>query len=317
MSTAQPVKKTARLRALFESSETVTMPMGALPIHAQMAQHAGFEAFQLSGAFTAFWAFGMPDAGLLTLTEMVDAARRVVHAVDIPIYADADTGYGGPINVQRTVQEYIHAGVAGIHIEDQVNPKKAGGQAGIAIVSDEEAIGRLNAAADARDALDPDFVLVARTDGYGTADGGLEEAIRRGQLYAEQTGADVIFYEGLKTWDEVEIALQETPGPAYAIPDVNIGRRPSREVLSRMGQSIDTTYFIQPGVSEVWRLLAEIRDRGDSSPLDDYLERAAADIEVYRNVGHGDRLVSPSYTDVRKIEELYLPRAQQRDYADQ
>ena len=151
------------LRAIFDSPETALMPFGALPLHAQMAQHAGFDAFQLSGGMSAWW-LGVSDTGWLTMTEVVEHAKRTARAVDIPIYCDADTGFGAPINVQRTVSEFIDAGVGGIHIEDQREPKKSGGVAGIELVSDAEAIGRLNAAVDARDKLDKDFVIVARTD---------------------------------------------------------------------------------------------------------------------------------------------------------
>src|SRR3954470_12847683 len=174
---------TTRLRRLLTSGETTVMPFGILPIHAQMAEQAGFEAFEISGGMTAWWVFGMPDSGLVTQTEIIEHAARVVRSVNIPIYCDADTGYGGPLNVWRTTQEFIAAGVAGIHIEDQREPKKAGGGPGVEIVPDAEAVGRLTAAIDARNELDPDFVIVARTDAYGAAGGSLAEAIRRGNLY--------------------------------------------------------------------------------------------------------------------------------------
>lgn len=175
------------------------MPFGVLPIHAQMAERAGFEAFEISGGMTSWWIGGAADVGLLTLTEMTQHAARVARSVDIPVYCDADTGYGGVMNVRRTVHEFIWSGIAGIHLEDQEEPKKAGGQSGIALVSDAEAIGRFTAATDARDELDEDFVIVARTDGYGAAGGGLKEAIRRGQLYRKETAVDVIFYEACTT----------------------------------------------------------------------------------------------------------------------
>ena len=188
--------KGARLREVFRSKQTELMPFGVLPIHAQMAQRAGFKAFHISGAMASWWLTGAPDVGMMTRTEVIDNARRVARCVDIPVYCDADTGFGGVQNVRRTVEEFIDAGIAGIHIEDQLDPKKAGGQAGIALVSDEEAIGRLNAAIEVRDAIDKDFVITARTDGYGGSGGGLDEAIRRGRLYRQHTSADVIFFRG-------------------------------------------------------------------------------------------------------------------------
>ncbi|MFI5621911.1 oxaloacetate decarboxylase [Nocardioides sp. NPDC051685] len=310
-------RKTTRLKRIFQSPETVIMPFGVMPMHAQMAQRAGFEAFEVSGGMSSHWR-GVPDVGLLTLTEVVTQAREVARAVDIPVYCDADTGYGGgPANVRRTVREFFEAGVAGIHIEDQREPKKAGGRSGIEVVSDAEAIGRLNAAVDARDELDPDFVIVARTDGYGAGGGGLDEAIRRGQLYREETDVDVIFYEGLHTWDQIRTALEATPGPAYAIPNNAIGRRPSLDELSAMGQSIDILPFVLPAVHEVWRLLRAVKTRNSYEPMDDYLEhiKDSEGTEQYQGWG-GGLFARPAYDQIRSWEEQYLPTEQQRDYVD-
>jgi methylisocitrate lyase len=309
-------KKTTRLKALFHRPETVLMPFGVLPIHAQMAERAGFEAFEVSGGMSSWWVGGVADVGYLTLTEVVEQCARVARSVDIPVFCDADTGYGGPVNVRRTVQEFIHAGVGGIHIEDQKEPKKAGGQSGIELVSDAEAVGRLHAAVDARDELDEDFVIVARTDGYGAAGGSVDEAIRRGRLYREETGVDVIFYEGFHTWDQVERALDETPGPAYAIPAVSIGRRPTLEDLTKMGQAIDIMPFVLPGLGEVWKLLVDIKEAGGYGPMDDYIEQMEKVRGTPYDIGWGDVFARPSYEAVRRMEEKYLPPEQQRDYVN-
>ncbi|MFI7452778.1 oxaloacetate decarboxylase [Nonomuraea sp. NPDC049714] len=200
---------------------------------------------------SSWWTDGVADVGWLTMTEVVQQCRTIAGSVDIPIFCDADTGYGSAVNTRRTVQEFIRAGVAGIHIEDQEEPKKVGGQAGIRLVPGSEAIGRLQAAVDARDELDEDFVIVARTDGYGAEGGSLEEAIRRGLLYKRETGADVIFYEGLRSWEEVRIALAETLGPAYAIASQHAGPTRPIATLSEWGQAIQVAPFILPGVLEV------------------------------------------------------------------
>jgi methylisocitrate lyase len=281
-------KKTTRLRALFHRPETVLMPFGVLPIHAQMAERAGFEAFEVSGGMSAWWVGGVADVGLVTMTEVVAQCRTVAQSVDIPVFCDADTGYGSALNARRTVQEFVHAGVAGIHIEDQLEPKKAGGQAGIRLVSDAEAIGRIQAAVDAKDEIDPDFVIVARTDGYGAEGGSLEEAIRRGRLYKEEAGADVIFYEGLRTWDEVRTALSETPGPAYAIASRHAGPAPSLAELSEMGQAIQIAPFILPGVQEVWNLLLQVKQQQSTLPIDEYVARAYELQGTDAFVGWGD-----------------------------
>ncbi len=304
------------LRAVFESAETTLLPFGSLPIHAQMAQHAGFEAFQLSGGLSAWWAEGVSDTGWLTLTEVVAHAKRVARGVDIPIYCDADTGFGAaPINVQRTVAEFIDAGVAGIHIEDQREPKKSGGVAGIELVSDREAIGRLNAATDARDRLDEDFLIVARTDGYGAAGGSLDEAIRRAQLYKAETGADVIFFEGMHTWEQAEIALQETPGPAYVVGAGLIGRKTVAE-MTAMGQAVQPVPFVLPGIHEVWRLLTDVKDSGEATPFAEYLDRMNEQAGTKYDVGWGAMFGRPSTDYVRETEEKYLPQEARRDYAN-
>jgi 2-methylisocitrate lyase-like PEP mutase family enzyme len=307
-------KMTTRLRRIFERPGTTVMPFGILPIHAQMAERAGYEAFELSGGMSAWWVAGVADVGLLTQTEVVQHAARVARSVDIPVYCDADTGYGSAINTWRTTREFIHAGVAGVHIEDQKEPKKAGGQAGIQLVPDEEAIGRLRAAVDARDALDPDFVIVARTDAYGAQGGSLDEAIRRGNLYKREAGVDVIFYEGLQHWDEVRYAMQRTEGPSYAIVSKNARPTPSLAELGEMGQTINILRFTLPATQEVWNLLLESKRRGDFSAVDQYVEASEAHRDTDEFVGHGDIFVKPSYEEVRRMEEKYLPAELQRDY---
>lgn len=290
------------------------MPFGALPIHAQMAEHAGFEAFEISGATASWYVGGGPDIGLMTMTEMVQLAGTVARSVNIPVFCDADTGYGGPMNVRRTTQEFIRAGVAGIHIEDQTEPKMAGGRKGIRLASDGEAVGRLQAAVDARDEIDPDFVIVARTDGYDAVGGSLEEAIRRGNLYLKEAGADVVFYEGLKSWEEIKIALESTDGPAYSIPARSVSRHPSLAEMSAMGQKINIFRFLVPGLQEAWKMLLEIQRGGEMKPMDDYLESLAKIEGTREYAGYGDLFINPTYDTVRQLEEKYLPKELRRDY---
>lgn len=313
---AEKMKKTTRLKQIFlDNKHTTIMPFGVLPIHAQMAETAGFNSFYISGGMTCWWLKGIPDVGMMTRSEIIENARNIARSVDIPVYCDADTGYGGIQNVRKTVQDFIDAGIAGIHFEDQVEPKKAGGQAGIEIVSDEEAIGRLRCACAARDEMDPDFVITARTDGYAVAGGGVEEALRRGKLYAKETNVDVIFYEGIRSWDEVRYLLKETPKPAYCIASIHAGPSPKIAELSKMGQTISIAPFIVPGVQEVWKMLLQIKNTGELAVLDEYQKEmffGKQGTEEY--VGWGDRFVKPSYQQVRELEEMYLPANKQRDY---
>src|SRR5229473_4650578 len=164
------------------------------------------KAIYLSGYSMAL-ANGWPDMGFLTMTEMTRIASMVASAVDIPIIADADDGYGNALSAMRTVQEFIKTGVAGVHLEDQRFPKRCGHIAGKTIVSREEALGKYRAAIAERDRLDRDFVIIARTDAYGAVGGSLEEAIRRGRAYAD-AGVDLV-------WAELSNASRE-PAIAFA-----------------------------------------------------------------------------------------------------
>ncbi len=163
------------------------------PLDAQIAERVGMKAIYMSG-YSVAMANGWPDMGFLTMTEMTRTASMIASAVTIPIIADADDGYGNALSTMRTVQEYIKTGVAGIHLEDQQFPKRCGHIAGKTIVSREEAIGKYRAAVETRDRLDPDFVLIARTDAYGAVGGSLDEAIWRGRAYAD-AGADLVWSE--------------------------------------------------------------------------------------------------------------------------
>lgn len=308
-------KKTTRLKDIFLRDGCTIAPFGVLPIHAQMAERAGFEMFEISGGMSAWWVGGVADVGWLTMSEVVAHAKTVADATSLPVFCDADTGYGTAVNVRRTVQEFVKAGIAGIHIEDQLEPKKAGGQAGIRIVSDEEAIGRLRAAVDAKDELDPDFVIVARTDAYASDNGSLDEAIRRANLYIKEGGADVAFFEGLRSWDEVARALAETDGPAYAIASRHAGPAPSLEELGALGQKIHIAPFAMVGTQAVWQMLLEIKRANSLEPYDrwvDEMYKIPKDSEEF--VGYGDVFVKPSYDDVRRWEELYYPEYMKRDY---
>jgi isocitrate lyase len=163
------------------------------PLDAQIAERVGMKSIYLSGYSMAL-ANGWPDMGFLTQTEVARIGAMVASAVDIPVIADADDGYGNALSTIRTVQEYVRSGVAGIHIEDQVFPKRCGHIAGKTIVPLETAVGKYRAAIDTRDRLDPDFVVIARTDAYGAVGGSLEEAIRRGRAYAD-AGVDLVWPE--------------------------------------------------------------------------------------------------------------------------
>jgi isocitrate lyase len=158
----------------------------------RLAEMAGHDALYMSGYSTVLGQFGFPDLEMVTMTEMVENAKRIVEASSLPVVADADTGYGGVHNVRRAVREYEKAGVAAVHIEDQTSPKRCGHIAGKQIVSREEAESRFRAAVDAKQ--DEDTVIIARTDAYGSANGDWEEHLERGRIYAD-AGVDLVWPE--------------------------------------------------------------------------------------------------------------------------
>jgi isocitrate lyase len=177
------------------------------PLDAQIAERAGLKAIYFSGYSLALLN-GWPDMGLLTMTEVTKAASMTASAVEIPIIADADDGYGNALSTMRTVQEFIKTGVAGIHLEDQRFPKRCGHIAGKTILPRDEAVGKFRAAVEERDRLDPEFVIIARTDAFGAVGGSLEEAVWRGRAYAD-AGVDLVWCE-LSTPDR---------GPAIAFAE--------------------------------------------------------------------------------------------------
>ena len=182
---------------LFGSEKTVVAPFILNAFHAKIAEATGFEAVYMTGAGTAAER-GFPDVGLITQTEMVQNARYIAKAVSVPVVCDADTGYGNPLNVRRTVREYEDAGVAGIHIEDQLFPKRCGFFQGKQVIPQEDMVQKIRAALDARS--DPDFVIISRCDAYAVT--GWEDTVKRCHAYAA-AGADMVFVDGIKTVEDL------------------------------------------------------------------------------------------------------------------
>jgi 2,3-dimethylmalate lyase len=225
----------ARLRALLESGQTIVAPGAFDPLAARLVEEAGFPAVYMTGFGTSAALLGRPDVGLLTMTEMVDNAGRIAACVDIPVIADADTGYGNPLNVIRTVGAYEAAGVAGIHIEDQVAPKKCGHMEGKRVIPAEEMAAKVRAAADAR--TQPEFVIIARTDARAVE--GLERALERGRMYRD-AGADALFIEAVLTEREAEQAVRAFPGVPMLFNWAEGGKTPplSLDRLTELGYRI-------------------------------------------------------------------------------
>jgi 2,3-dimethylmalate lyase len=221
----------AALRALLAGPEPLLAPGAYDGLSARLVEQAGFDAVYMTGFGTTASLIGRPDVGLLTGSEMVDNARRIVSAVDVPVIADADTGYGNAINVLRTVQLFEQAGVAGLQLEDQVAPKKCGHMSGKAVISTAEMVGKLEAAVAAR--RDPDLVVIARTDAVAVS--GIEDAVARGRAYAE-AGADVLFVEAPTSEDDIARVAGELAGVAPLVFNWAEGGRTPPLPLSRIAE---------------------------------------------------------------------------------
>ncbi|HYB28194.1 MAG TPA: oxaloacetate decarboxylase [Solirubrobacteraceae bacterium] len=223
------------LAEMFEAGEMVLAPGCYDALGARLIEHAGFGAAYMTGFGSAASRLGRPDIGLMSMSEMVDNARRIVEAVDIPVVADADTGYGNAINVIRTVREYEAAGVAAIHLEDQVMPKKCGHMEDKQLVPPHAMASKIAAAAAAR--RSPDFLIIARTDARAVE--GLEAAFQRGRRYRE-AGADALFVEAPQSVSEIEAIAEEFPDVPLLFNYAEGGKTPAVEYdfLRELGFSL-------------------------------------------------------------------------------
>ena len=233
MRTAPPATAARRLRERLLAPGLVVAPGVYDGLSARIAAAAGFEVLYASGGAIAR-SSGVPDLGLLSVTEVLVRVREIADATALPVIADADAGYGNALNVYRTVQEFERLGIAALHLEDQVSPKKCGHYTGKQVVPAEEMLGKLRAAQEAR--RDRDLVLIARTDARGVE--GLDAAIRRGNAYAA-AGADLVFVEAPESEDELRVIARDVKAPLL----VNMfqgGRTPLVEptALAAMGYRV-------------------------------------------------------------------------------
>jgi carboxyvinyl-carboxyphosphonate phosphorylmutase len=221
----------ARLRELLAGPSPLVAPGAYDALSARLVEQAGFGAVYMTGFGTTASLIGRPDVGLLSGSEMADNARRIVSAVDVPVIADADTGYGNALNVLRTVQLYEQAGVAGVQLEDQVMPKKCGHMTGKALIGADEMVGKVRAAVEAR--RDPDLVVIARTDAVAVL--GVDEAITRAKAFAD-AGADLLFVEAPTSEDDVARIAGELRGVAPLVFNWAEGGRTPPLPLDRIAE---------------------------------------------------------------------------------
>ena len=241
------------LRKILAEERTILVPGCYDAFSAKILKQAGFKVIYMSGSAVTASLTGMPDVGVLTMTEMVNQARNIVNATDLPVICDADNGYGNPINVVRTVKEYERVGVAGIHIEDQVAPKKCGHFEGKQVISAEEMVKKIEAALYARE--DKDFLLIARTDARTVV--GLEEALKRARLYAD-AGADMIFLESPLSMEELKILSGTLHDVWLLVNMVEGGKTPvlAFEELEKLGFKI--VLYPTSGIRAVAKTLQEV-----------------------------------------------------------
>jgi 2-methylisocitrate lyase-like PEP mutase family enzyme len=258
-----------RLRKRLASGPVIVAPGIYDAYGARLVEQAGFEAVYMTGNGVSASLLGRPDVGLVDLTLITDHARRVASCVDIPLICDADTGYGNAVNVRRTVQEFEAAGVAAIHMEDQVSPKRCGQLPGARpVIELGEAAGKIEAAVAAR--RDPDFIIIARTDSAEAH--GLDEAIRRGKAYLE-AGADVIFVEmksGPTILEDLKRIASSIPAPCL----VNMGAGGKLDELDATGiGKLGLRIAIYPGLERaaagyaIREALAVLKEDGNTTAL--------------------------------------------------
>jgi len=300
------MRATSKLRELLGTGKTLFVPGCYNALSARILETVGFPAVYMTGYGTSLSLLGLPDAGLATMTEMHLNARYIANAVAVPVIADADNGYGNAIGVIRTVREYIQTGVAGIHLEDQAIPKRCGHVAGRRVIPIEEAVGKYRAADAIRRQIDPDFVLIARTDARGAHGGSLDEAIRRANAYLE-AGADLAFVEGPTSVDEVRRVCKEVHGPVF-YNQTGVSPRFSLEEMNALGIAVT----ILPGAMLRVALQA-LHDFAAALKADGPVAEARF-AEKFRGHPLGDLHTFAGFDRIRAWEEAYLPPEELEKY---
>ncbi|UQR68107.1 isocitrate lyase/PEP mutase family protein [Bradyrhizobium sp. C-145] len=243
---------------------------------------------------------GIPDSGLHTLTEVVENTRRVCQAVSIPVSVDCDTGFGNAINVVRTVDAIIRAGAASLFIEDQVAPKRCGFVKGKELIPIEEAVGKYRAACDVRNELDPDFVIMARTDARGAVGGSIDEVMRRGEAYLN-AGVDILYVEALQSREEMWAVRRAFPDAMLLMTPWAINPRITTEEMRKLGVVSTYVHFPAVGSIAMYDFLVDFVKRGD----DAYNEFAIRTED--HPLGGWRTFDLVGFPKVHELEQKYLP----------
>ena len=285
-------RATARLRELMNKPGCIVAPGVADALAARLVTMAGFDVVYMTGFGTGLTRLGMPDVGLLTATEMIDNASRIVDASGLPVVADADTGYGNPINTRRTVRDYEKAGVAAVHLEDQTWPKRCGHLAGKGVIPTAEMVAKVKAACDAR--RDSDFVIIARTDAIAVE--GMNAALDRAAAYRE-AGADVLFVEAPVGLEEVKIVANRFKGIPLLYNMAASGKTPDlpADELGRLGFKISLypNWVLLAAIPAMRNILSELKRTGSIAHMRDKV----ATFKQFTDIA--------GLPEIQKLEERY------------
>ncbi len=301
--------KRRKLRAILKRKRLTVMPGGFSPLYARLAQEVGFETFFMAGSQLSAFLYGVPDNGIIGLRDVADHARHLAARTDIPIMIDADTGYGNAVNVHFAVQEMVRSGVAALSLEDQEAPKKSSTLAGRRVISQEEQVGKLQAAVAARDELDPEFVICARCDALGAEGSNFDDALERCIAYVEQGGADFVWLNSVETRQQVKRACKEIPAPVLAIWGGE-DTPPTEAEYEKLGLRIVLypVFCATAGLQAAWELLNDVRKDGGTAL---HAWNGRANSSKWGRVPQA-KLVGAAR--IRQIEDKYLPKKAQRDY---
>jgi 2-methylisocitrate lyase-like PEP mutase family enzyme len=292
-------KKTTLLRNRIRTETCLWNPLCYDCVSAKVFAKAGADIIAVSGYGISMALLGLPDMGFVSLPELAMVTRAIANSVDTPVIADADTGFGNALSVLRTTREIIQAGAAAMLLEDQLAPKRCGHMAGKQVIPVEEALGKYRAAIEVRDDLDPDFVIVARTDARGAVGGGLEEAIGRANAYLG-VGADVAFVEGLLSEEELRRVVLEVRGPVvYNM--IGISPVIPLSTLKDIGVSIFSLGNAQWAATKgMWDYAHDLKARGTEAQLDYFRSVKGHPLEEFHDFA--------GFPQMKVMEERFLPK---------
>ena len=280
------------------------------PLSARIVERLGFDVVYMGGAATSLGMLGFADFGLTTATEIQMNARNITDVTSLPLVADSDNGYGNAVNVVRTVRDYIRTGAAGIHIEDQVLPKRCGHLKGKRVIPMEEMVGKIKAAKKVIEEEDSNFVLIARTDSRGAAGGGMDSAIRRLKAYRE-AGADMVFADALLSRAELERLGREVDAPTVYHPTAISPRLSAKECHDvGVGMIIYPFASIHASAVATWDFFTRLKRDGTKAQVDfemKYKTHPLGDVRKLFELGGLDELegLERKFLPAEEIEARY------------